>query len=326
MNINKKSLINKWKFKTNGWRTIVFIFINKNKSVNFSTKVNYFEDLSFNIFLIKYSFSFKFKIAKLEYNIQFYENKHNLISPSHLTLYYNFHILCNTQHLNRNISILSLETVDQIKFYKCIEYIDINDTIKFGISIYKNKNYIEYFNKFLFTNRIISYDNISLLRDKKYEPFLIIEDFINLKHKFKVNDREKNKKENLLLKQLYYRKPTLLIKNLSILNENIWYFKNIYNDYFSFCKSNKTSNCSYKIIKEKCKYYFYLNIIDNNRNIYNKTDYSISTNLSQNQTLLLFKIKSSCNSIIINSPFLKRLKFFYNYKSPFIQLIFALTS
>ena len=199
-----------------------------------------------------------------------------MISPSHLTLYYNFHILCNTQHLNRNISILSLETVDQIKFYKCIEYIDINDTIKFGISIYKNKNYIEYFNKFLFTNRIISYDNISLLRDKKYEPFLIIEDFINLKHKFKVNDREKNKKENLLLKQLYYRKPTLLIKNLSILNENIWYFKNIYNEYFSFCKSNKTSNCSYKIIKEKCKYYFYLNIIDNNRKIYNKTDYLFS--------------------------------------------------
>jgi hypothetical protein len=208
--------------------------------------------------------------------MQFYENKHNLISPPHLTLYHNLHIFCNTQHLNRNISILSLAAVEKNKFYKCIEYIDINDTIKFGISIYKNKNYIEYFKKFLFTNRMINYDNLYLIKDYEYEPCLIIEDFIKLKHRIKVNDREKNKKENLLLKQLYYRKPILLIKNLSILNESIWYFKNIYKEYFCLCKSSKTSNCFYKNINQNCKYYFYLYIIDNNRNIYNKTNYLFS--------------------------------------------------
>jgi hypothetical protein len=32
-------------------------------------------------------------------------------------------------------------------------------------------------------------------------------------------------------------------------------------------------NCLYQNINQKCKYYLYLNIIDNNRNIYNKTDY-----------------------------------------------------
>ena len=135
-----------------------------------------------------------------------------MISPSNLTLYRNLHIFCTTKHLNRNISIFSLAAVNKNKFYQCIEYIDINDTIKFGISIYKTKNYIEYFNKFLFTNRMINYDNLSLLKDKEYEPSLIIEDFVKLKNRIKVNDREKNKKENLLLKQLYYRKPTLLIK------------------------------------------------------------------------------------------------------------------
>jgi hypothetical protein len=71
-----------------------------------------------------------------------------------------------------------LAAVEKNKFYKCIEYIDINDTIKFGISIYKNKNYIEYFKKFLFTNRMINYDNLYLIKDYEYEPCLIIEDFI----------------------------------------------------------------------------------------------------------------------------------------------------
>ena len=123
---------------------------------------------------------------------------------------------------------------------------------------------------------MINYANLSLLKDNEYEPFLIIEDFIKLKHRIKVNDREKNKKENLLLKQLYYRKPTLFIKNLSILNESIWYFKNIYKEYFCLCKSNRTSNCFYKNIKQNCKYYLYLNIIDNNRKIYNKTNYLFS--------------------------------------------------
>jgi len=215
-----------------------------------------------------------------------------LIAPPHLTLYHNLHIFCNTQHLNRNISILSFATVDKNKFYKCIEYFDINDIIKFGFSIYKTKNYIEYFKKFLFTNRIINYNNFSLLKGKEYEPYLIINDFMQLNHKIKVNGRKKNNKENLQLKQLYYRKPTLLIKNLSILNESTWYFKNIYNDYFCLCKSNKTSTCLYKNIKQSCKYYFYLNIIDNNKNIYKKTNYLFadfySTQTATGESYIIF--------------------------------------
>ena len=45
---------------------------------------------------------------------------------------------------------------------------------------------------------------------------------------------------------------------------------NIYNHYFCFCKG---INCFSINITDSCKYDFYLNIIDNNKNIYNKTDY-----------------------------------------------------
>ena len=63
-----------------------------------------------------------------------------------------------------------------------------------------------------------------------------------------------------------------MIKENYIYENNVWYFKNIYNNYFCFCKDS----CFYLNISQKCKYLFYLNIIDNNKNLYNKTDYLFS--------------------------------------------------
>ena len=239
----------------------------KNKKIIYSnlTKIKYFEDLSFNISLINYSFSLKFKIAKLEYYIGFYGSHHNLIAPPHLTLYHNLHIFCVAHDFNQNISIFSIANIYKNKYYKCIEYININCTIKLGFSIFKTKNYIEYFNKYLFTNRVINYNNLFLINESEFEPFLLLNQYKKLKHRIKVNKRGQNKKENLQLKQSYYKNPSFLIKNFSASNES--------NNYFCFCKSNVTLNCSHKNLKQNCKYFFYLNIIDNNRNIFNKTDY-----------------------------------------------------
>ena len=52
--------------------------------------------------------------------------------------------------------------------------------------------------------------------------------------------------------------------------ENIWTFNNIFNNYYCFCKG---LNCSNIQVPQRCKYLFYVNIIDKNRYIYKKTDY-----------------------------------------------------
>ena len=60
---------------------------------------------------------------------------------------------------------------------------------------------------------------------------------------------------------------------------NEWYYRNIYNNYFCFCKGPL---CLYKSTKQKyqrCKYYFYLYIVFNCRNLYKKTDYLLADNL-----------------------------------------------
>ena len=74
------------------------------------------------------------------------------------------------------------------------------------------------------------------------------------------------------LKKLYISNPNYSPKNKIILQKRIWFFKNIYNHYFCFCIGK---NCL-KNINQECKFKFYLNIIDNHRFLYNKTDYLLA--------------------------------------------------
>lgn len=249
------------------------LFNNKNIIKNNIIKIKCFKNLSFKYFLKNYSFSLKFKIAKLEYSIESYDKKNNSISSSNLTFFYNMHIFCVSKDIKNNISIFSIPTIDKNKFYNCIEYLKLNEHIKLGFSLYKINNYIEYFNKFLLVDEIINYNDLISMKDSEYEPFLLLDKYKKLEYRIKINNRERKSIENLLLKQSYIRMPNFSIKFSLAVNESSWYFTNIYDDYFCFCKSNKNFECLYKKINQKCKYYLYLNIIDINRNIYNKTDY-----------------------------------------------------
>jgi hypothetical protein len=76
----------------------------------------------------------------------------------------------------------------------------------------------------------------------------------------------------LNLKKFYIDKPIFLSNIYSSNNDNKWQYKNIYNNYFCFCKGN----CLYKEMSQKCKYFFYLKIIDDNKLLYNKTEYLFS--------------------------------------------------
>ena len=269
------------------------LFNNKNINKINIIKIKSLKNLSFKLFLTNYSFSFKFKIAKLEYSIEFYNKKNNSIAPPYLTLFHNLHIFCISKDIKKNISIFSMPTIDKNKFYKCIEYLKLNEHIKLGFSLYKINNYIEYFNKFLFIDEIINYNDLISIKDSIYEPYLLLDKYKKLKYRIKINNKEKNSIENLLLKESYVRMPNFSIKFSLSVNESSWYFKNIYNDYFCFCKSNISFYCPYKKIKQKCKYYLYLNIIDINRNIFNKTDYLFvdfsSPETAPGEAFLIFK-------------------------------------
>ena len=97
-------------------------------------------------------------------------------------------------------------------------------------------------------------------------------------------------KKKYLLKKSYFKYPSFALKRLSTVSENKWVFKHIYRHYFCFCMGN---NCLKKNIYEYCKYFFYAYIIDNNKKIYDKTDYLfidfIFAELSSDDTFPLFK-------------------------------------
>ena len=103
-----------------------------------------------------------------------------------------------------------------------------------------------------------------------------------------MNDYRYNK--TLKLEKSYIRYPYFLLRRFSVLNENIWNYGKIYDSYFCFCKG---FNCLNVKISQKCKYYFNLNIINNNRNVYKKTDYLfvdfIFSKLSSDDAFPVFK-------------------------------------
>ena len=85
-----------------------------------------------------------------------------------------------------------------------------------------------------------------------------------------INMIDLKKNETLRLKKSYIRYPLCILKRNAILTENIWRFVNIYNEYFCLCKG---FNCLKAKNYQSNKYLFYLNVIDNNRNAFKKSDY-----------------------------------------------------
>ena len=119
-------------------------------------KLNYFYN---------YSFSFKFNITKIEYFFDFYDNKNKLILPPDMTLYNHLHISCYINENNR-FYIHSLAEIFENKYFSCIEFINLNETVKFGINIFNNEiSYIIYFNL-----KNINYNNFKYLIDENVDP------------------------------------------------------------------------------------------------------------------------------------------------------------
>ena len=158
--------------RKNNIKNLYFNPILFNKYYLFKLIKNY-EDKNhyFNITYFDYSYSFKYNIIKIEYNIGFYDKKNNLIIPSDLSLYNNLHIICHVDK-NKNYSYIeSLANINNNKYYKCIEFFNINDRFKLGINLKCQKS-----NKFyiidLFDSKIINYNKLNN-NNLEFNPLII---------------------------------------------------------------------------------------------------------------------------------------------------------
>ena len=230
-----------------------------------SQKIINKNDINFNISNIEYLFNYKLKVLEIKYSISFYNKKNKLIKPTKLQLLNEIHVICSIKDINSGIYIDSLANINKNINFICVEHINIKEKIELGIKLYKSKNNIELF---FLPDKIINYNKIKKLSNK-FNNLIIINNYIN-----KLNKIKKNKyklKDSYKLTKSYFSEPSFYTKiNLSI-KHNQWIFYNIFNNYYCFCKGK---NCLKYINKyQKCKYKFYLYIIDNNKCLYNKTDY-----------------------------------------------------
>ena len=272
--------------------SICFVIIINNINNKFSISNNHHFNSNFNNIELKtpqnikisitsmnYSFSYKFHLVKIEYNIAFYDLYHNLIEPSDLTLYYNLHVFCHAVEINNNITVKSVAYVQKNKYYNCIEYFNIYEKIKIGINIYKKVKYYEYFVINLFSDNLINYNDYSFNYNEEFDPFIILNNHFQLERIINNIDEGNNlrlKEKPFLLKKSYFILPNFSIKSNFAKKKEFWYYKNIYNNYFCFCKYSEINKCIYKKIPKKCKYNIYLNIIDNSNYLYKKTDFILS--------------------------------------------------
>jgi len=190
-----------------------------------------------------------------------------LISPSELTLYFNLHILCFVKDKNSVNNIYSLPNIEKDKYFKCTEFFYKYEKYKIGIILYKTGR-----------NGLIKAEYNLIYLEKNFNNYIyesddIFDNSIQLnKYKFML---EQIQDENSIfeakrLKKSYLLEPFNILKRNFKNLENKWNFFNIFNEYFCSCKGKK---CLKKIISKKCKYYFYLYIIDNNKDVYKKNDF-----------------------------------------------------
>ena len=249
------------------------LFKSNNYSFSLSDCNNSFnaKDIYFRIFNLSYNINFRFNIIYIEYKILFFYKNQSLILPSDLSLYHDLHIYCHMKKEETNWSIDSLAYIELNKYFKCIEYINIKEKIKFGILIYElfNSTSCINFTQYFFSDDIFNYNKFNNKQNNKlFHPLLLEKEFYLI-----------NKNISSKLKNIYIQKPKCETKTKIDLPKNDWKFLNIYHHYFCFCRGD---NCLYyNLLNHKnstqiCKYKFYLNLIEENKYLYNKTDYLLA--------------------------------------------------
>ena len=236
---------------------------------NINSKAIKIDNIQYIFFDYRLFFSNIYNLIKITYYIKVFDENNHIILPSYLSLKYHKHILCYITK-NKKINIYSLASIEEDTYYKCTEFYNLNENIKIGVFVYESqkehnesgKNYtLILMDKYLFN---LKYQDNDIFNSTTidYNYNLVISQIQN-------NDSLIEMKK---LKKLYNLKPIYALKSNINGNKNNWNFLNIYNDFFCFCNGNKCL----KFNNDKCKYYFYLYLIDLNHKIYKKTDYLLT--------------------------------------------------
>ena len=225
-----------------------------------------FNNLTFNIKHQKLFYNNNYNFSKIWYQIHVFDSNYNAIIPSDLTLYHDLHILCFI-NFNKTVNIYSLASIKEDKYFKCFEFLYYHEDFKIGIIIYKTSTF-----------GIIQNNYFTYYIDKnKFNQIYEETDFfdctqINKKYNYMISQINNNSKNitNNKLKKLFTSKPICSLKRNFIKKENKWYFVHLFTEYFCFCKGFE---CLKFLISRRCKYFFYLYLIDSNKNVYKKTDF-----------------------------------------------------
>ena len=81
------------------------------------------------------------------------------------------------------------------------------------------------------------------------------------------------------MKKCYISEPIYLSKEKVAISNDTWYFRNIYNHYFCFCKGIL---CKTDKKFDICKYYLYISFIEDNKYLYKKTYYLFADFMKEN--------------------------------------------
>ena len=240
----------------------------------------------FNINKINYKFSYEFNIVQVEYYFGVYDKNNKLIVPSDYAFYYEIHFMCNLQIPSNNINIESMANIYKDKYHKCVEFFKINEEVLFGIKIYVNNDNMDNKYFFLFNQERFNFNNITYKDEDYFNP-----NIIKISHDILLNNYEDIRiNETLKLRQSYEIYPCTTLRRDVLLSEDHWFYRNVFNHHFCMCKGN---NCLRSNVTEKCKYYFYVSIIDSNRDVYKKTGYAfmdfVKADLSSDDTYPVFK-------------------------------------
>ena len=277
---------------------LLILFINKNGIMSFFNVFDFnksknnllqfnqyfrFNDLEikyFDISLKSYSFSFIFKIVKIEYYIYFFDENKNIIPPSYL-FFKDLQLMCHIQ--KQNITIDSLSNIYQNKYFYCIEFFNTTENIKIGIFFFRNNEILKNYEFFLPDN-LINFNNLTNLNNTIFDPLYINDQYLSLFNK------SSNLQKGLRIKKIYSRYPICNLKRNIYSDNKNWTYTNIYNHYFCFCIHQKCNNPG---DSQSCKYFFYISIMDYNNNLYNKTHYLfidfVFSNMPNDDTFPIFK-------------------------------------